>query len=161
MKGRKPKPTALKKLQGTHRPDRANPAEPQFAVPGRVLNVPDYLSGRAADVWRDLGRMLLDAGLFTVVDKYALGMFCAAAGRWMEAEVKLVETGGAVLTTDDGNLTQNPWLWTANKAWEQMRKLFGEFGLTPAERARLQVTDDVDEPTLVEQLFQMAEELDD
>lgn len=122
-----------------------------------MLNVPDYLDRRAAEVWRELGKMLLDAGLFTVVDKYALAMFCAAAGRWMHAEMQMRRLGGPLLThPDSGNLYHNPWYGVSNKAWEQMRKLFGEFGLTPAERSRLSVAVEEEELTLAEQLFQMA-----
>ena len=155
--GPKPKPTKLKKLAGNPGRRPLNDAEPQFETPGRMLNVPDYLVGRAADVWRDLGKMLLDAGLFQVVDKYALAMFCAAAGRWMEAEIALRKTGGPVLVSDKGNPYQNPHLHVANRAWDQMRQMFGEFGLTPAERSRLSVPVDVKEPTLAEQIFQMTE----
>jgi P27 family predicted phage terminase small subunit len=147
----------LKRLAGNPGRRPLNDSEPQFRKPGRMLNVPDYLHGRAADVWRELGKMLLDAGLFTVVDKYALAMFCAAAGRWMDAEIKLRRTGGPILESDKGNVYQNPALHVANKAWDQMRKMFGEFGLTPAERSRLTVQAEEQGLTLAEQLFQMTQ----
>lgn len=154
--GPRPKPTKLKKLAGNPGQRPLNSSEPQFEVPGRMLNVPDFMDDRAAEVWRDLGARLLHAGLLTYVDKYAFAMFCVAAGRWIEAEIKLKETGGAVYETADGNLAQNPHVWTANKAWDQMRQMFGEFGLTPAERARLSVEDSQEVPTLAEQLKQIA-----
>ena len=155
MKGRKPVPTAIKHLRGTTRPDRANPAEPQFPVPGRMLSPPAYLDEAAAAVWRDLGRMLLTAGVFTVVDKYALAMFCVSAGRWMEAEQQIKETS-PVLRSKEGRLYQNPFLGIANRAWDQMRKMFGEFGLTPAERSRISALVVDDEPSLAETLFSLA-----
>lgn len=154
--GPRPKPTELKRLAGNPGRRPLNDSEPEFPVPGRMLNVPAYLGDTAADVWRDLGRPLLDAGLFTVVDKYALAMFCAAAGRWIEAEEALQKTGGPVLTSDNDNLYQNPHLHVANRAWDQMRQMFGEFGLTPAERSRLRVAIQEDEPTLAEMLFEDA-----
>jgi P27 family predicted phage terminase small subunit len=122
-----------------------------------MLNTPDYLDEEGAVIWRELGPLLLRAGLFTVVDQYALGMFCVAAGRFITATRNVRRTGGPVLEAESGNLYQNPWYHVANKAFHQMRSLFGEFGLTPAERARLEVTAREDEPSLAELLFQMTE----
>jgi len=132
-----------------------NTAEPRFRVPERTPRPPAFLTDSAAEVWRDLGKLLREAGLFTVVDRYALAMFCAVAGRWIEAERKLQDTG-PVLVAESGNLYQNPWLCIANRAWGQMRQMLSEFGLTPAERSRLKVTMAEDEPSLAEMLFQMS-----
>jgi len=132
-----------------------NAAEPRFPVPERTPRAPVFLSDSAAEVWRDLGKLLREAGLFTVVDRYALAMFCAVTARWMEAERK-VEQAGAVIVSEAGGLYQNPWLCVANKAWGQMRQMLSEFGLTPAERSRLKTVVADEEPTLAEMLFQMS-----
>jgi P27 family predicted phage terminase small subunit len=157
MRGRKPTPTAIKDLRGTTRQDRANPSEPQFDVPARTPSPPDWLDEPAAEVWRDLGRMLLNAGLYTVVDKYALAMFCAAAGRWIGAERRLQEEGPILYSAESGNPYQNPWLHVANKGWDQMNKMLGEFGLTPAERSRVKALVQDEEPSLADVLFQSIE----
>lgn len=157
--GPRPKPTKLKELAGNPGKRPLNKTGPEFDVPGRMLSAPDYLGETAAGVWRDLGKMLLDAGLFTTVDKYALAMFCAAAGRWMEAEREL-KTSTLILYSDEtGNPYQNPILHVANRAWDQMRQMFGEFGLTPAERSRLSVGGSEGEPTLGEQLNAMVQNM--
>lgn len=155
MRGRKPKPDVTKRLAGNpgHRP--LNDATPHLPVPPRMPSPPDYLGGEAAKIWRRLGRLLLDAGLLTTADLHALAMFCAAAARWIEAEKKLADTG-MILESKQGGLYQNPYLSVANRAWEQMRKMLSEFGLSPAERSRLRVLATEDEPTLAEQLFHMA-----
>jgi len=159
MRGRKPKPTAIKVLAGNPGRRPVNKAEPRFHVPERTPSPPAFLSPSAAEVWRDLGKLLRDAGLFTVVDRYALAMFCAVAARWMEAERKLQQTG-PVLTSEAGGMYQNPWLHVANKAWGQMRQMLSEFGLTPAERSRLKAVVADEEPTLAEMLFQMVNDGD-
>jgi len=156
MRGRKPKPTSIKVLAGNPGKRPVNTAEPRFRVPERTPRAPAFLSDSAAEVWRDLGKLLRDAGLFTVVDRYALAMFCAAAGRWIEAERKLKETGPVLVSRETGNLYQNPYLHIANKAWGQMRQMLSEFGLTPAERSRLKAVTTDDEPSLAEMLFQMS-----
>ena len=159
MRGRKPKPTAIKVLAGNPGRRPVNKAEPRFHVPERTPSPPAFLSDTAAEVWRDLGKLLRDAGLFTVVDRYALAMFCAVAARWMEAERKL-QQAGAVITSEAGGMYQNPWLHVANKAWGQMRQMLSEFGLTPAERSRLKTVVADEEPTLAEMLFQMVDDGD-
>ena len=159
MRGRKPKPTAIKVLAGNPGRRPVNKAEPRFHVPERTPSPPAFLSDSAAEVWRDLGKLLRDAGLFTVVDRYALAMFCAVTARWMEAERKL-QQAGPVITSDAGGMYQNPWLHVANKAWGQMRQMLSEFGLTPAERSRLKTVVADEEPTLAEMLFQMVDDGD-
>ena len=160
-RGRKPKPTVVKKLSGNPGKRPLNANEPQFEIPGRMLNTPAYLDDYGAEVWRDLGGMLLRAGLLTVVDKYALGMFCVSAGRFVKGNLMLEQTGGPVLTSETtGNIYQNPWLHVVNKAWDQMQRMFSEFGLTPAERARLQAPQTPEEPSLAEQLFTLVGQAD-
>lgn len=94
----------------------------------------------------------MDLGLYTDVDRAALAMYCQAWGRWVEAERELAK-GEMILTSDKGNLYQNPWLHVANRAWEQMRKILAEFGLTPSSRSRLVVAAVERERSLAEVLF--------
>jgi len=156
--GPSPKPTKLKRLAGNPGHRRLNTAGPEFPVPSRMPSPPDFLGEEAQRVWRKLGKWLLDAGLFTVVDRYAFGMLADACGRFQYATRMERETGGPVLVSADGNLYQNPWRWTADRAWEQMRKLFGEFGLTPAERSRLRVQVEEEEEDFASMLVRLATE---
>jgi P27 family predicted phage terminase small subunit len=126
--------------------------EPQPPVPDRIPYTPRHLNEAGKREWRRIVSVLLDLGLYTVVDRAALAMYCQAWGRWVEAERKLAKEG-PILKSDKGNLYQNPWLHVANKAWEQMRKILAEFGLTPSSRARLSVGVGDREPSLAEILF--------
>lgn len=140
MRGRKPKPTALKLLQGNpgKRPIDAN--EPQPAVPAgdRAPYAPRFLCDEGKAEWRRIIGYLLEAGLYTEVDRTALAMYCQAFGRWIEAE-KQVDERGPICTSDNGNLYQNPWVAIANKRWDQVRKVMAEFGMTPSSRTRVTV----------------------
>ena len=55
QRGPSPKPTELKKLHGTYRPDRApaNEAEPNPASPYQ-LKAPEWLNERATDKWKSI-----------------------------------------------------------------------------------------------------------
>lgn len=156
MRGRKPIPTQVKQLRGTDRPDRHNDGEPQFRVPKRMLRPPAHLDDGGRAIWGELGKMLLDAGLFTVGDRYLLEEICIGISRGRRAEVMVRETGGEIITGPNGGQVYNPWLSVSNKAWEQVRKLLGEFGLTPAERSRLKVAVQENEESIADILIREA-----
>jgi len=151
MRGRKPKPTSMKRLAGNPG-KRPLSEEPQPSVPEHTPYVPRHLNEEGKREWRRIVNVLLDLGLYTVLDRAALAMYCQVWGRWLEAERKLAKEG-LILKSDKGNLYQNPWLHVANKAWEQMRKVLAEFGLTPSSRVRLSVSKSGQEPSLAEILF--------
>ena len=144
MKGRKPKPLALRVLHGKA-VDQASDAYPR---PRRVLpRCPEYLTDEAAKCWRRLARELYDAGLLTVVDRDALAAYCVAYARWRKAEEQIAKNTEIIRTkpkldaegnqVGGENIIQNPWLSVANKAQEQMSKLAAEFGMTPSSRSRV------------------------
>ena len=62
MRGRKPKPTALKLLDGT-RADRINHDEP--AMSPASIEPPDWLDETARAHWGDLAPVLQSSGLLT------------------------------------------------------------------------------------------------
>jgi P27 family predicted phage terminase small subunit len=155
-RGTLPKPAALRELGG-NAGKRKIVRPPTHGAPGRMPAPPESLQEDAAIVWRDLGKRLLSVGLFEHVDRYALMMFCAAAGRWIAAERKIQESGGEVLTSEAGNLYQNPWLHTANRAWDQMRQMLGQFGLTPAERMRVARPEAEGPTSLADELWSLVQ----
>jgi P27 family predicted phage terminase small subunit len=154
MRGRKPKPTKLKELAGNPGGRPLNSHEPQPPVPNRAPYVPRYLNEDGRKEWRRVVGILIDLGLYTVLDHTALAMYCQVYGRWVQIERELADED-LVLVGSEGGFYQNPKLHVANKAWEQMRKILAEFGLTPSSRSRLELKGG-DEPSLAEQLFNMV-----
>lgn len=152
MRGRKPVPTALKQLRGTVRQDRILKNEPKFDIPGKMLVPPNDLPEEGQDLWRSLGKVLLDAGLMTYGDKLALELLCLAYARMKKAN-RNVLIDGEVLVSDNGGYYQNPWLSVANRAWDQVKGMLGEFGLTPAERTRVMAAVEQEEDDLADLLF--------
>jgi P27 family predicted phage terminase small subunit len=148
MRGRKPKPTALKVLSGNPG-KRPLPTEPELvrAIP----RCPRHLDGEARREWRRIAGELYEAGLLTRVDRAALAAYCQAWARWVEAEEKVRELG-AVVKTPTGCLMQNPWLGVANRALDEMRRFLVEFGMTPSSRTRVKV-ESPNEPDLADVLF--------
>ena len=83
MRGRKPKPTALKLLDGT-RADRINRNEP--AMPPASTEPPDWLDEAARERWGELAPVLLSARLLTAGDRQAPSMLCEGFSRFRGTE---------------------------------------------------------------------------
>lgn len=136
MRGRKPKPTALKLAEGNPGKRRINPVEP--LPPGSLPEAPPHLSTDGAAEWARLAQALNAIGLLTQIDRATLAAYCQCYGRWVEAERKLAETP-AILRMPSGYVQQSPWLTISNKQLELMARFMAELGLTPASRSRLAV----------------------
>ena len=133
-RGPKPKPTALRRLQGNLGKREYNHAEPQ--APEGVPDCPPHLMDAARDEWDRLVDVLHGMGVVTLADRAVLAAYCQCYGRWVEAEEKLQSTP-MLLKTATGYVQQSPWLSIANKQLELMGRYMAEIGLTPASRSRV------------------------
>lgn len=134
MRGRRPKPTAVKRLAGNPGKRALNNAEPRPRV---VLpRPPVHLSDEEKAKWKSLVCELHPLGLVTVLDLDQLSTYCVLWCRWVKAE-KLVREKGEIIKTAAGNIIQNPYLSIANRALDQLNKLGAEFGMTPSSRSRV------------------------
>ena len=137
MAGRRPKPTAIKKMMGNPGKRPLNENEPQ---PTGVPKCPKmFLSPLARAEWRRVSKELATLGLLTNVDRAAMTIYCAAWARWVEAQEN-VKKFGEVIKTHNGNPIQNPYRAIANRAEETMLKAAAEFGMTPSARSRISVS---------------------
>lgn len=113
MRGRKPKPTALKILDGD-REDRINRDEP--VLPPASEEMPNTLAtDEARQCWAELSPLLAKAGLLSEGDRHALSLLCEAYS----------------LTRADP---------LDYKARDLYRRMLIEFGLTPSSRSRIKAT---------------------
>ena len=142
-KGRKPKPTNLKILEGTARKDRVSALEPR---PDPNLPAPpDHLSKDALVEWGRVSGQLYKLGLLSEIDRAALAAYCQAYGRWARAERELNEIDSLVDTTPNGMQQQHALVGIANKAMETMHKFLVEFGMSPSARTRVNASPKEDE----------------
>jgi P27 family predicted phage terminase small subunit len=150
-----PVPTKLKLLRGnpSKRPINKNEPKPPPLVP----NCPSHIRGPARREWKRLVDELAPLGLATTLDRNALAMLCDAFGRWVAASDE-VRRSGMVLRSPQGFPIQSPYCALANKAWQQMQQMLGEFGMTPSSRSRLTMPQP-DEPDEMEQFERRRQEL--
>lgn len=134
--GQRPKPTAIRRLQGNPGKRAWNHDEP--VPPDVVPRCPKHLAPVARTEWRRVARSLYAMGVLTLIDRAALAAYCQSYAKWVEAEQKLKETP-PLLKTPSGYVQQSPWVAIANKQLELMGRYMTELGMTPASRSRVGV----------------------
>lgn len=135
MRGRKPKPTALKLLEGNpgKRPLPKREPKPKVAA----QNCPAWLSAEARREWRRIAPELIRCGLVTIADRPVLALFCDQFARATIAATKVREAGEVIKSPSEFPIL-NPWLGVATKAAALALKLAAELGITPSSRTRVQ-----------------------
>jgi len=134
-RGRKPKPTAKKMLAGNPGKRALNKAEPEFS---KITNVdpPEWLSDRAAQMWRMVVPELLRENVVAITDLHNVEAFCVAYDNWRMAQ-ESVKQHGIVVAGAQGGPIKNPALTAANETMRQIVTFGSMLGLDPASRTRL------------------------
>ena len=135
-KGRKPKPTAMKILEGNPGKRPLNDKEP--IPPKGTIRCPTWLEPEAKKEWRRLSSSLEAMGVLTTADIAAFAGYCQAYARWKEAE-EFITKHGSVFRTPSGYVQQVPQVSIAQQNLKIMQSFCSEFGLTPATRSRLAI----------------------
>ena len=135
MRGRKPKPTRLKLVDGNRgkRPLNKRGPKPEIKVP----TCPAHLRPSARAEWKRLIGELFVLGVVTALDRAALAAYRQAYGRWAEAERKLKDTP-VLIKLPSGYIQPSPWLAIANRQLELMAKDMAELGLSLVSRTRVE-----------------------
>lgn len=136
VRGRLPKPDALKEAQGTLKKSRVNHSQAKFAIPDNNPKPPATLNLYGKRLWKELLPKLMQTGLYTEGDYQAFELLCMAYGDMISARKELQKTG-TVVVTEKGTVYQHPNVGIANQAWTRVKLMLGQFGLTPAERTRV------------------------
>lgn len=143
--GRKPKPTMLKIVTG-------NPGKRALPTKEAIVAIseptpPGFLCDDAKVEWGRVCSVLYAVGLMTELDRAALAAYCAAYGRWAQAERAINRMAAKdelnfalMIKTTGGNAIQNPLVGIANKAKSDMVRYATEFGMTPSARSRVDAT---------------------
>jgi P27 family predicted phage terminase small subunit len=141
--GRPPIPAYLKVLRGN--PDcRPIQEEVQPEKPPSIPEPPVHLDQYACEEWKRISPECYHLRLLTTLDVQSLAAYCMAYSRWRTAEEILASIGardpktrGMLVKGSCDQPIQNPMLMIARTAAREMVRYAGEFGLTPAARARI------------------------
>ena len=145
IRGRKPKPTALKVLAGNpgKRQLNKNEPKPQPVAP----KCPSWLNKEAKKEWRRIVALMEPLGLISGLDMANVASYCHSYAQMVEAEAYLAKhgLGYAIPQRDrDGVLTgmnagEWPQVRTVRKCKEEIIRYSALFGLSVSDRSRLHV----------------------
>lgn len=152
-RGRKPKPTAVKVLEGNPGKRPLNMYEP---VPEKKApECPFGLNDEAKAEWDRLADKMVNLGTLTEMDMAAFAGYCQSYARWKEAE-EFIEKHGTIVKTPSGYWQQVPQVSIAQTNLKVMLKFCSEFGLTPSSRSRM-IAGEVQEGSVDEMEFLLLE----
>ena len=137
MPGPKPKPSQMKKLQGTHRADRAAENEPMPAI-GDVPVCPDWHPEDAREMWDAYAPKLHRLGLLTELDVPVFEKMCLCHAWAIEAARDIIKRGTLIDSArNDDDRVKNPSMQIFRDNTAQFEKLAAAFGMSPADRSRV------------------------
>lgn len=134
MRGRKPKPTHLKLINGNPGKRPLNKAEP--IAPGSLQDAPDWMTGEYVNGWR-YAIEHAPQGLLRLIDRSAMAAWVVAETIHRQATIALAKTDLLVKTPQTGAPMQNPYLPIINRQAQIMLKAAAELGFTPSSRSRV------------------------
>lgn len=152
-RGRKPKPTETKKLEGNPGKRALNDQEPQPDV--AIPECPPHLEGEARKEYKRVTQELVKLKILAEVDRAALVAYCQAWSDYVQA-TKQVKKEGEVLYSDKGNAYLNPWKNIQTSALDRMLRYSTEFGMTPSSRSRIKIEKPNEEDEMAKYLFGTA-----
>lgn len=98
---------------------------------------------RLAELWQYYTQLIKGMKVLTVADLSAIEELVYYKDQSERAEIQIKKLGEVLEQTNkhgEPYLTENPWLGIRNKANDKLMKLYTQFGLTPAARTSLKVT---------------------
>ena len=143
--GRKPKPTAIKELEGNPGKRSLNKNEPRPKK--KAPRCPTWLEPEAKKEWKRLAKQMELLGILTEMDMTAFAGYCQSYARWKEAE-EFISKHGTIVKTPSGYWQQVPQVSIAQTNLKLMLRFSEEFGLTPSSRSRIAVAEvtEADDP---------------
>lgn len=136
-RGRKAKPTEIKRADGNPGKRPLNKNAPDFT---EVVDIapPLYFEGLefAPVIWQSVVPELLKNGVLRITDMHNVEGFCIAYDNYRQCQKDIAENGVTVMG-GNGNLAKNPALTAINEAMKQMTMFGSMLGLDPSSRQRL------------------------
>ena len=148
-RGPKPTPKAVLAKRGswrakiTKKKKKTRPKKPNLSivkVTGDNSNRParpQWITGEAQKEWIRVIKDLEEMGVLDKIDRTMLALYCKAYAEWKEAD-ELVTS--LLIKTSNNNIVQHPALSIRSAAWERLKKICAEFGMSPAARTGMAIT---------------------
>ena len=134
QRGRKPKPTAVKVLEGNPGKRSLNTGEPKPEK--KAPRCPAWLEDEAKKEWKRMAKQLEHLGILTEIDMAAFAGYCQAYAR-MERSRGIHHTARCNREDSERLLAAGTQVSIAQTYLKIMNKFCEQFGLTPSARSRI------------------------
>lgn len=134
--GRKPTPTAIKKMEGNPGRRPLPEYEPQPGALVEIPKPPSFLFPLAKKHWKKMADELRSCSLLTAIDLDAFAAMCNAYATWVDAQQNLKKTG-MLVKSPNGYPMVSPYVSISEKALNRLLQYQREFGLTPSSRVQV------------------------
>jgi len=137
--GRKPKPTAVKELEGNPGRRPLNGTEPRPVAEAPPM--PEHLDAEGRKAWEWLTGELEQMRILARSDVAIMTLYCDTWSQYVGARKQLGPLGpaGFVLRSEKGGFYINPLLNVEASLKKQLAGYLSELGLSPSSRTRLHV----------------------
>lgn len=136
-RGPQPKPTKLKQLEGN--PGKRKLPENEVQPIGGLAR-PSHVTGQAAEEW-DRAVCAMPPGFYTAADVPVLAGYCVAWVLYRNA-LAIVAKDGMETVGSTGQKVAHPQLAVTARFYDVILKSADRLGMSPAARARLQMSDE-------------------
>ena len=153
MKGRKPTPTALKKLRSTERPCRVNDQEAQPATIEKLPPAPRWFSKMAKKIYRTKGQELINMNIMGTLDLDMFTLYCNEFATYIETSEQIAQIPLNAALGESSTEIYKRIRQQNQQAWERCKNIAIEFGFTPSARSRVNTIQNKEELSDFEKLM--------
>jgi P27 family predicted phage terminase small subunit len=156
-RGRKPTPSATKRLRGNPGKRKLNQLEPAFEV--AIPDPPPHLDEIALTEWNLITQELAAKQVITQVDKAILALYCETWSEWIMLG-ELLKEQATIKTYPTGAEYVNLLIGARRSARQELKNYAAELGITPSSRTKVKtIGKAAEEPSkkqaLAEKLFKL------
>ena len=135
-RGPAPKPSDLKKKQGTYQKSKS--LSDEFS-PEKIINLPKapvFLNKFGKQEYYKVGEVLLKNGLLADIDMNTFISYCMQMGVYYDSQM-ILKKEGRVIKSKSGYMQPHPYVAIGNAAHALALKIGASFGITPSARTRV------------------------
>lgn len=138
MKGRKPKPTEIHRLEKGKLYGEVAARVENTPKPRRDLKprCPQWLTSEQRKIWRHYGKILKNYGMFTAANQAHLNYLAIYESRFKRA-AKSIESDGITAMTESGFEVQSATFQIMNRCFQNCMKILSELGLSSTGLAKI------------------------
>lgn len=135
--GPKPTPTIKLAQRGSWRAKHR--ADYKARIIRECPSMPSWLNDITKREWRRIIPLLKNFGILRKADKTTLEMYCSAYAEWRDYEAEIAKLESRFIKQPSGRVCPHPLIGLRDRAFDRLRKIAAELGLSPTSRTGLNI----------------------